>query len=515
MNCTMNDAQLTVDNNQCTLDNAQRMTDNAQHTPDNGEGTTGSGQPAVDSGLPTVASGQPTATTGQFTVASDQPVVVSGRQPAAGAPTLDRSVQPPLVRPQQIDVQQPERSQMPNGVPLVVLRAGESEVTRIDLLIDGGRYRQTAPLQALFTNRMLREGTRQFTSQQIAEKLDYYGAWLELSISAEHALITLYSLNKYLPQTLPVLESMVKEPTFPEQELRTVVDSNARRFLVNCSRVDFLAHRALLRTLFGPEHPCGRLATHEDYSRITPDLLRQCFARYYHSRNLTVYLSGRVTDSCLVAVERILGSTPFGEGFLVPEQHDYTPHTSQARRTFVERADAMQSAVRMGLLTIPRRHPDFLRLRVLITLLGGYFGSRLMSNIREDKGYTYGITADLVPHPGGSMLVIGSETTNEWVEPLIAEVYHEVDRLHNDLVPEAELTMVQNYMTGEMCRNYESPLSLADAWLYVQMSDLPDTYFADALQAVRDITPEEIRHLARTYLHREQLREVVAGRKIS
>ena len=215
------------------------------------------------------------------------------------------------------------------------------------------------------------------------------------------------------------------------------------------------------------------------------------------------------------AVERILGSEPFGEGFLASGPCDCPTQTTSERRTFVERADAMQSAVRMGLLTIPRRHPDFLRLRVLVTLFGGYFGSRLMSNIREDKGYTYGISAMLVPHPGGSMLVIGSETTNEWVEPLIAEVYHEIDRLHNDLVSWDELTMVQNYMTGEMCRSYESPLSLADAWLYVQMSGLPDTYFADALQAVREITPEEIRHLARTYLCPDQLREVVAGRKIT
>lgn len=128
----------------------------------------------------------------------------------------------------------------------------------------------------------------------------------------------------------------------------------------------------------------------------------------------------------------------------------------------------MQSAVRMGMLTLEHKHPDFLKTRVLVTLLGGYFGSRLMSNIREEKGYTYNISAYTVPYPGCGMLVISAETANETVEPLIQEVYHEIDRLQNELVAEEELTMVKNYMLGEMCRSYESAFSLADAWIYAR-----------------------------------------------
>ena len=407
----------------------------------------------------------------------------------------------------------PERMVLSNGIPLNVLNAGENEVVRIDFLIKGGRWQQVQPLQALFTNRMLREGTRRFTAAEIAERLDYYGAWLELSSASEHAYLTLYSLNKYLPETLDVLESIVKEPIFPEKELGVIIDTNIQQFLVNSSKVDFLAHRGLLKAVFGERHPGGRLVQEEDYHRITPSVLRDFYNRYYHSGNCSIYLSGKVTDECIRKVEQLFGSEPFGTGFRKPEKKEYLPVVSEEKRIFIERPDALQSAVRMGMLSLDRNHPDYLKLRVLVTLFGGYFGSRLMSNIREEKGYTYGISAGVMPYPGQGVLAVNAETANEFVEPLIAEVYHEIDRLQNDLVPAEELSMVQNYMSGEMCRSYESAFSLADAWIFVQISGLRDSYFTDALDAVKNVTPEEIRELAGKHLCKEKLKEVVSGKK--
>ena len=428
---------------------------------------------------------------------------------------IDRTLQPRILEPEQLAVQMPERMVLSNGIPLNVLNAGENEVVRIDFLIKGGRWQQVQPLQALFSNRMLREGTRRFTAAEIADRLDYYGAWLELSSASEHAYLTLYSLNKYLPETLDVLESIVKEPIFPEKELGVIIDTNIQQFLVNSSKVDFLAHRGLLKAVFGERHPGGRLVQEEDYHRITPSVLRDFYNRYYHSGNCSIYLSGKVTDECIRKVEQLFGSEPFGTGFRKPEKKEYLPVVSEEKRIFIERPDALQSAVRMGMLSLDRNHPDYLKLRVLVTLFGGYFGSRLMSNIREEKGYTYGISAGVMPYPGQGVLAVNAETANEFVEPLIAEVYHEIDRLQNDLVPAEELSMVQNYMSGEMCRSYESAFSLADAWIFVQISGLRDSYFTDALDAVKNVTPEEIRELAGKHLCKEKLKEVISGKKMS
>lgn len=228
---------------------------------------------------------------------------------------LDRTIQPKVRDIEHLAVQMPQRFIMPNGVPLNILNSGDNEVVRIDLLIEGGRWHQSQPLQALFTNRMLREGTLRYSALEIAEKLDYYGAWLELSSASEYAYITLYSLNKYLPQTLDVLESIVKEPTFPEKELGVVAENNIQQFIVNSSKVDFLAHRALMKAVYGGQHPCGRLVQKEDYKRITPDVLRKFYDRYYHSRNCTIYVSGKVGDDCVRRIEDLFGREAFGKGF--------------------------------------------------------------------------------------------------------------------------------------------------------------------------------------------------------
>lgn len=427
---------------------------------------------------------------------------------------LDRTIQPKVRDVEQLAVQMPLRGVMPNGVPLNVLNSGENEVVRVDVLIEGGRWQQSQPLQALFANRMLREGTLRYSAAEIAEKLDYYGAWLELSSASEYAYITLYSLNKYLPQTLEILESIVKEPVFPEKELGIIVDNNIQQFLVNSSKVDFWAHRALVKAIYGEQHPTGRLVEEEDYHRINPAVLQEFYDRHYHSMNCSIYLSGKVNDDCMRRIETLFGSEPFGKDFRKPDTKNYLPVSSGEKRIFVERADVLQSAVRMGMLSMEHNHPDYLKARVLVTLFGGYFGSRLMSNIREEKGYTYGISAGIMPYPGKGLFVVNAETGNEFVEPLIGEVYHEIDRLQNELVSNEELSIVKNYMLGDTYRSYESAFSLADAWIFVQVSKLQNTYFTDVLDAIREVTAEEIRELAGRHLCKEILKEVISGKKM-
>ena len=427
---------------------------------------------------------------------------------------INRSLQPEIQDLDNLTVPLPRRTTLSNGIPLAIIDAGEQDVVRMDILFAGGRWQQAHKLQALFTNRMLREGSRKYTAADIAEKLDYYGAWLELSSSSEYAYITLYSLNKYFAETLEIIESILKEPTVPEKELNTVLDANIQQFLVNSSKVDFLAQRSLLKTLYGPGHPCGRLIEETDYRLVTPDMLREFYNEYYHSDNCAVFLSGKITDEIIRRVESAFDA-PFGNRQHSFIKKEYTISTSTEKRIFTEQDDALQSAVKLGTVTIPRQHPDYLKLRVLMTLFGGYFGSRLMSNIREDKGYTYGISAGTMFYPDSGILLISTETDNEYVEPLIREIYHEIDKLHTGTVSEAELSMVRNYMLGEMCRNYESPFSLADAWMFIHTSGLDDAYFTRSLQAVKEVTPEEIRELANRYLCKETLKEVIAGKKLS
>ena len=428
--------------------------------------------------------------------------------------SLDRTM-PPLLRPlEAFEILRPERLEMKNGMQLNVIRAGSQEVVRLDLLIGGGQWHQTQALQALFTNRMLREGTPTMTSAQIAEKLDYYGAWLDLSSSVNCGFITLYSLNKYFPRTLAIRADMLMNPSFPEKELEVVLETNRQQFLVNSSRVEVIARKHFNRSLFGEEHPFGRFAVESDYGRITPEVLREFYRKHYHSGNCTVYVSGKVTPEIIRCIEEHLGNASWGEIKEVQPLELIEPRQTTEKHVFVEKADALQSSLKMGCFMMDRVHPDFLKARVMVTLFGGYFGSRLMSNIREDKGYTYGIGAGIVNCPGSGVLAITTEADNQYIDSIITEVYREMDKMCNDLAPQEELEMVRNYMLGDFCRSYEGPFSLSEAWIYTKTADLDDDFFVRQVDSIRSITAEEIRTLAQRYLCKENLIEVVAGKKM-
>lgn len=427
---------------------------------------------------------------------------------------LDRRKAPEINAMYEMLVKKPERRRMKNGVALNIIEAGTQEVVRLDVLIGAGQWHQTQSLQALFANRMLREGTSSMTSAQIAEKLDYYGAWLELSSSPNCGFITLYSLNKYFPHTMAIIADMLMNPAYPEKELEVVLESNRQQFLVNSQRVEVISRKQFNRSLFGEEHPFGRFAVEEDYRRITPEVLREFYRKHYHSGNCSVYVSGKVTSEIVRCIEQNLGDEPWGIIGEVEPLMIVEPNPTTQKCVFVEKADALQSSLKMGCFVMDRLHPDFLKTRAMVTLFGGYFGSRLMSNIREDKGYTYGIGAGVVNCPGSGVLAITTEADNQYIDAIIGEVYHEIDRLQNDLAPNEEVEMVRSYMLGDFCRAYEGPFSLSEAWIYTETAGLDDGFFERQIDSIRSVTSEEIRTLAQRYLCKEKLIEVVAGKKV-
>lgn len=427
---------------------------------------------------------------------------------------LDRT-QCPVINPlTDFDIQQPEREIMPNGVSLNILRAGNEEVLRMDILIGAGTWHQTLPLQVLFTNRMLREGTLHLTSAEIAERLDFYGAWMELSTSMNCNFLTLYSLNKFFPQSLAILSAMMKEATFPEEEMKVTVESNRQQFIVNSTKVDVMARKEFNKAIFGESHPCGRHAVLEDYDQLKTQHLREFYRHYYHSENCSIYLSGYVTEAVLNQIRKEFGSAPWGEPSLCEPLTPLPTPAFEGRRIHIEHPTAVQSSVRLGCPLMDRSHPDFSGMKVLTTVLGGYFGSRLMSNIREEKGYTYGISAGIASYPFQGYLAIGTETANEYVEPCIREVKNEIRRLQEERISEQELTMVKNYMMGEMCRSYEGPFSLSDAWIFVETAGLEKNFFLTHAKKIRSVTADELRDLAIKYFRPDDMLEVVAGKKM-
>lgn len=428
---------------------------------------------------------------------------------------MDRSIQPKIQELTEINIPLPERTHLSNGVPMTIVNAGHQDVLRFDILFKAGTWCQSQKLQALFTNRMLREGSKSYTAKEIAETLDFYGAWLELSCGAEYSCITLFSLSRHFTKTLDVLYSIITEPLFDEDQLQTVVDMNVQQFVINQDRVDFIAQRSMFNLLLGDTHPYGKVTVKEDYLNIHADLLKSYHKEHFHSKNCQMFLSGNVTKDIIDEVESRFGKRPFGRANAeetscpVPV---FTPYPE--KRRFLSKENALQSAVCLGLPSIKRTHPDYHKFRVVLTLLGGYFGSRLVSNIREDKGYTYYIDAQMIHYPYSDFLLIHSECDNSYVEALIKEVYHEIEVLQTEKADEAEIKKVKNYMIGELCRNYESAFAVADAWMFTFTSKVTDSYFKESLAGILATTADDILELSNKYFNVNQIKEVVAGHKV-
>lgn len=425
---------------------------------------------------------------------------------------MNRAEQP-LYRPlTDIHIPKPSLVRLDSGMSLYVLNNSEQGVVRIDFLVGGGVWQQAQPLLALFTVRMLREGTRRFSSLDIATKLDFYGAWLEQTSMSDHVVLTLYSLSRYLDKTLPIVMSLLREATFPEEEFRVCLENNIQHFRVSQSKVRNLSHRHFMNLLFGDGHPMGHILVEDDYRSLTTEKLRRHYENYYQAGNTVMYVSGCVGAEVIGKINEILGTDTTAR--IHREQSpaiEFQRRLSPERRRFQELKGSVQCGISMGMVTIPPTHPDYVSLHFVITLLGGYYGSRLMSNIREDKGYTYGISATVLPNADCSVLVITTETANAHVEPLIREVYREIERLKTEPVSGEELQMVKNYLIADVCRTYESVLSLTDAWIYVHTNHLPDKYYETLAREIMHMTPEDVMDISRRYLDVSQFRESVAG----
>lgn len=425
---------------------------------------------------------------------------------------------------------QPERLTIAGGVPLYVLRSDGHEAVRIDIVVSAGQWEQDRMLQSLFTNRMLREGTLDHTASQFAEQLDRYGAWLELSVSGHHSFITLYTLRRYARETCSLLAEMLFHPIFPDDRLSTVKANNKSQYLVSSCRGDVMARRMLYRSLYGPDHPCARFAIEGHFDAICRDDIVRYYQTFYRPEGLTIYLSGHIDDaivssidatftSAIQAQSNAAGSLPVCSTFDGvsdyinlstgrPSVTSPLPDISIAPKERVlihHQPGAVQTSLCMGGLMMDVNSDDYCAMRVVSALLGGYFGSRLMRSIREEKGLTYSISTDLLTNTHQVLFTVVSECQADKGEAVAHEVRSECERLCSDLVPEEELTLVRNYMEGEMLRNYEGVFALADAAIYMHTLCLHPDHLERSLHTVRSIDVHTVRDTARRWLHADNL----------
>lgn len=424
---------------------------------------------------------------------------------------LDRTNAPTYFPIQGFQSIHPEHLNFANGMNVYVFDSGAQDLVRMEWVFENsyGGAVENALLGSCLSALIL-EGTERLRNAEIAETVDYYGAFLVPEFSADHSSLTLFSLNKHLHHLLPLVYELFTEATFPEKEVNTYLRNSKQRLEIALKKNDFTARRLFNHTLFGTSR-YGNVVTATDYDQITIPDLKELYARQFTPENCMLVVAGKVEPQTLEMLREIFDRTWPGKKPVRTQTPPPFP-TLSGQTLMEERPDALQSAIRLGYRSIARSHPDFPGLQVVNTLLGGYFGSRLMANIREDKGYTYGIGSGIASLMNGAYFTISTEVGVDVTGPTLQEIEKEIHLLRTVAVSDAELHLVKNYMMGSLLGSLENIFSHADKFKQVYFSGLDLSYFDYYQQVIQEISADDILQLAQTYLDYDRMEKVIVGR---
>ena len=423
---------------------------------------------------------------------------------------LDRTQPPLLADFVPFNIEKAKSQLLEHGIPAYSITAGSQEVIRIDFVFGSGSWQEEVPLAASLTSRMLQEGSRFRSGRVLAETLDAYGAYLQYEAGVDRSAVSLYTLTKHLATLLPTVLELIFLPGFPLAELETTVRNQQQQLAVDRQKVSVMARRAFMQAVFGAKNPYGYQAEEADLAHLRPDQLARFHKRNYTTNNLTVIAAGWQAEQALDQLNKALREiTPSISDSLLEISHPF--ETAAPGRIEVPKEGALQHALRLGKPMVGKLHPDYIGLKVLNTVLGGYFGSRLMSNLREDKGYTYGVGSAILSYERAAFFTIATEVGAAVSDDAIEQIMLEVDKLRKEPIPTQELNTVRSYLQGVYLSNFDGAFALADRFRDIHFFGLGYDYYDAYIGTVESIGSEKLLELAQTYLAPDSLLVVRAG----
>ena len=438
-------------------------------------------------------------TTISFAIALFATSVFAQKQtpPAPGAP---KGFAVPAIR----------RVDLPNGLKIRFVPYGEMPKATVRLVIQTGNMDEAANEVWLsdLTADLLEQGTTTRTAEQLAREAALMGGPLEVSVTANQTSIGADVFSESAAAAVNLIADVARNPRFPESELARLKADRVRMLSISRSTPQSIAQEKFYGVVY-PNHPYGRVyPTDAMLQGYTLDQVKAFHDRNFGAARSFVYVVGRFDAN---AVERAIrdafgnwkAGTPATRASITP--------VSKRGVYFVERPGAVQSTLYIGLPVIDPSSPEYLPLTVMNSLLGGSFGSRITSNIRENKGYTYSPQGVLQGRLGtGTWIEIADVTTNV-TGPSIKEIIGEIDRLRAEPPTAAELTGIQNYLAGTFVLRNSSRSGIANQLSFLDLYGLSEDYLRTYVQKVYALTPADIQRLAHTYIDPSKLAIIVVG----
>lgn len=422
--------------------------------------------------------------------------------------TIDRTQPPPIKDAVELDLRLKayEKFTLNNGVDVYAVNAGAEEVVQVEWIFYAGNWFENKNLVAASTNFLLKNGTSKRTAFQLNEHFEYYGSYVNRNCYNETATVTLHCLTKHLEVLLPVVKEMLTDSVFPQEELNIYKQNMKQRLNVNLKKSDFVAGRLIDAYLYGENHPYGRYTKMEDFDSVTREEVVQFYKDYYQNGKFILFAAGKLPSNLFQLLNQ-----SFGDLKNTPIAVNEVPSIAAQEKKYrvVNDPQGVQGAIRLATPFPNRHHPDFVKVQVLNNVFGGFFGSRLMSNIREEKGYTYGIYSYLQNHIHQTAWLISTEAGRDVCEPTVVEVYKEMEELREEEIDEEELLLVRNYMMGSILGDLDGPFQIINRWKNIILNDLDESYFYKQIDTIRSVSAKELQELANKYLVPEKFYELV------
>jgi len=421
----------------------------------------------------------------------------------------NRRSQPTFKTSEKIDIKEIQKILLTDSVPVYLLNSGDQDILKLDFVFNAGNIYHENSLIPEITNALIDKGTTLLSSEKISENFDFYGAYLETETGKHIVSVTLYTLNKYFKETFQLLFEILFDAFFPQSEIDIFLKNKYQSFLINQQKTDAVSTEIFAESIFGKNHPYGISVKENDFKNVERGQILNFYREYYNASNMFVMLSGKIKDEHLLILKSFLNQVKRSDTNHLKK--DIQIPEKKAVKIFYKIENTVQVSIKVGKITINKLHPDFFNLNICSVILGGYFGSRLMTNIREDKGYTYGIYAGNVSLLELGFFVISADSSKDVYKKALEEIYKELKKIRTVPVGNEELIRVKRWLFGNIIKIFDGPLALSEAYKSIISYNLTKDYFYRYLEAIKNISPEIILKTAQTYLHEDTMTEVTVG----
>ncbi len=418
---------------------------------------------------------------------------------------LNRSLAPAFSKFFSFELPYPEVVKLQGDIDFVFLPQLQQEVFKLEVVFNAGKWFEPKPGLAHFTSILLDKGTSSKSSKEIAVLLDYYGAQVEISSGYDFVSVSCYGMRKYFQETISLFEEILIGPVFPERELELQKEIFLQNLAINEKKNSFVASKLIRQNIFGANHPYGGSVEKNNVAELASHELKGYFKTYFSP--FEIYWIGNLDSQQTQWLTDRLSSMANGKS--VDEKNFPIIAGDPLQR--IAKPDSVQSSIRLGMRTIDRGHNDYFSLLLLNHILGGYFGSRLMKNIREEKGLTYGIYSSLNPFKNDSMFSIGADVNKDNLELTVNEIKKELEALSLHPIAQDELDIARNHLLGSLQLEVANPFSTFSKIKSIRLNKLGNDYYHNLFSEIQLFTPGSLQAIAQKYFNASELMEVSVG----